>query len=761
MTGVRNLSRRGFLKLAGTSGGLVLGVTLTPATRLLDAVAAPAGAAEPSAALAPSVYLSIGADGAVTIVAHRSEMGQGIRTGLPQVVADELEADWQRVTVTQADGDPRYGSQNTDGSRSVRNFYQAMREAGATARQMLEQAAADTWQVDAGECRARNHEVVHEASGRRLGFGELAARAAKLEVPDPSALRFKKPQERRLVGKPVPIVDLDDIVHGRAVYGIDLQVPGMKHASIERCPVLYGKVKSYDDSEALKVPGVERVVEIPAVEAPPQFKPWGGLAVIASNTWSAQQGRKKLKIEWDLGPNASYDSEAYRRTLEATARRPGRVVRRRGDAASVLAGADRVVRADYYAPHMSQAPMEPMAAVASVTEAGCEVWACTQRPQGAVATVAGVLGIDKEKVTVHVSLLGGGFGRKSKADFIAEAAFLSRQVGAPVKVTWTREDDTRHGYYHSVSVQHAEAALDADGRPTAWLQRTVFPPIVSTFQADAREAGALEMGLGFVDMPWDVPALQLENGEAQAHVRIGWLRSVANVYHAYATCSFADELAAAAGRDPLEYLRELIGERRHIDLTAEGVEDPFNYGESLDTYPVDTGRLRAVLDLVAERGEWGRPVPDGHGLGIACHRSFLTYTAAIVQVAVGDDNSIRVPRVDIAIDCGLIVNPDRVRSQMEGSVVYGLSAALFSRITARDGRIQQSNFNDYLVPRISDMPEVRVHLTDSQVRPTGVGEPGVPPVAPALANAVFAATGKRVREIPITPELLAAADGDG
>ncbi len=756
MSNVFNVSRRDFLKLSG-GGSLVLGASLVPGTTLLDALMAPAQAASGDGGLAPSVYLAIAPDGAVTVTVHRSEMGQGIRTGLPQIVADELEADWSRVSVAQADGDPKYGSQNTDGSRSIRNFYQAMREAGASARQMLEQAAAKRWEVDAADCRAEKHRVVHGPSGRSLAFGELVADASKLPVPEASTLSFKTPEQRRLVGKELPIVDLQDITHGRAVYGIDLQVEGMKHASIERCPVLYGTVKSYDDAEALKVPGVEQVVEIPALQAPPQFKPWGGLAVIASNTWAAQQGRKKLKIQWDYGANASYDSEAYRKSLLETARQPAKVVRERGDASGTLSQAERVVKADYYAPLMSQAPMEPMAAVARVDADTCEAWACTQRPQAAMATVAGVLGIPEENVTVHVSLLGGGFGRKSKADFIAEAAFLAREVGAPVKVTWTREDDTRHGYYHSVSAQHAEAALDAKGRPTAWLQRTVFPPIVSTFAADARHAGALEMGLGFVDMPWDVANLRLENGAAKAHVRIGWLRSVANVYHAFATCSFADELAHAAGRDPLEYLRELIGADRHIDIAAETSEAPANYGESLERYPVDTARLRGVLDRVAERGEWGRKVPDGHGLGIACHRSFLTYTAALVEVAVDGEGNIRVPRVDLAIDCGVIVNPDRVRAQMEGSVIYGLSGALFSEITAKQGRIQQSNFHDYRVPRIDDAPEVRVHLMDSQASPTGVGEPGVPPVAPALANAVFAATGKRVRELPITAERLAAA----
>lgn len=760
MSRVMNVTRRTFLKMGAGSAAFVLAAQAAPGGRLLDALtrSAHAGVRSEDAAFRPGVYVAIHEEGTVEIVCHRSEMGQGIRTGLPQVLADELEADWDRIRVVQADGDERYGDQNTDGSRSVRFYYETMRDAGATARHMLEQAAADHWGVDRERVRSENHEVVNTDSGERLGYGELAARAAELDVPDASEVRRKTDDEHRYIGQPVPIVDLHDMTHGTAEYGIDFKLPGMKYASIQRCPVFLGRVASFDDSEALAVRGVERVVELPAPDpdAPVMFQPLGGVAVVANNTWSAQQGRRKLSIEWDEGAHAVYDSEAYRQVLEETARKPGKTVRDKGDAPSLLSDAETVRSAEYYAPHQAQAPMEPPVAVARVENGECEVWAPTQHPQAAKQTLAAMLELEPEDVTVHVTLLGGGFGRKSKPDFIVEAALLAREVGAPVQVTWTREDDIRHGYFHSVSAQRLEAAVNDSGYPEAWRHRTVFPPIASLFE-QTNHAQALELALGFLDMPFDIPNIRLENGEAKPHVRIGWLRSVANIYHAYANGCFVDELAHAAGEDPLTYWRNLIGEPRHIDLSAEGVENFWNYEGDIKDHPVDTGRLRAVLDHVAEHGEWGRDVADGHGLGIACHRSFLSYAAAIVEVAVDDDGRVHVPRVDIALDCGRIVNPDRVKAQMEGSVIYALCGALHSQVTAKDGRVVESNFDDYPIPRIGDTPEMRVHLMENTELPAGVGEPGVPPIAPALANAVFAATGKRIRELPITAERVQAA----
>jgi isoquinoline 1-oxidoreductase beta subunit len=744
---IENLSRRDILRGMGLGSGLVLGFHV--GFRSLPAWAAP------GTQFAPNVYVSIEQSGTVTIVAHRSEMGTGIKTGLPMVLADELEADWNRVKVVQADGDVKYGDQNTDGSRSMRQFYQPLREAGALARQMLEAGAARLWDVDPASCHAQNHAVVHEPTGRRLGFGELVKVAADLPLPsaDHLQLRFKPASARHYVGKPIPIVDLADIVRGRATYGIDMVVPGMKYASIERCPVYGGRAKSFDPKAALAVPGVDKVVEIEATPIPSGFNPLGGIAVVASNTWAAQQGREKLKIDWDLGRNGSYDTTAYRTELEATARLPGRVVRSQGDVSDALHSAAHRVSADYFVPHYAHAPMEVPTAVAHVTGGHCEVWAPTQNPQGARTVVAQALGFDEGQVTLHVTLLGGGFGRKSKPDYIAEAALLSQKLGEPVKVTWTRPDDIKHDYYHAICAQHLEAALDAGGRTTAWLHRTVFPPIEATFQPDVTYGAAGELQQGVTDMPYDVPNVRCENGAAVNHVRIGWYRSVFNIPHAFAVCSFADELAAAAGQDPLEYLRQLIGTPRHIDLRAMGVDYP-NYGASLDVYPIDTGRLRGVLDLVAAKSGWGQKLPAGQGRGIAVHRSFLTYVAVVAQVALGNDGQVTIPRIDMAIDCGLVVNPDRVRAQLEGAAIMAISNVLYSNISAKEGRIEQSNFDDYLVARTDITPDTRVYLVDSNAPPAGAGEPGVPPTAPAICNAIYAATGKRVRSLPIDPQLL-------
>jgi isoquinoline 1-oxidoreductase beta subunit len=437
------------------------------------------------------------------------------------------------------------------------------------------------------------------------------------------------------------------------------------------------------------------------------------------------------------------------------AKQPGHVARDQGNVDAALAASSRRISADYFVPYYAHAPMEVPTAVANVVGDKCEIWAPTQFPQAARTTVSEVLGLPFENVTVNVTLLGGAFGRKSKPDYIAEAALLSREIRAPVKVTWTREDEIQHDYYHAICAQHLEAGLAADGSATAWLHRTVFPAIESTFQPDVTYGSAGELQQGVTDMPYAIANVRCENGPAANHVRIGWYRSVYNIPHAFAVCSFADELAHAAGKDPVDYLRQLLGDPRKLDFAAMHVDYP-NYGASLDMYPVDTGRLRGVLDLVVRNSEWGQKLPPRQGRGVAVHRSFLTYAAAIVHVAVGDDGQVTIPRVDVALDCGLVVNPDRVHAQFEGATIMGISNALYSNLTIKQGRIEQSNFDDYLVARTDITPDTRVHVVESSAPPGGVGEPGVPPIAPAICNAIFAATGKRIRALPVDSAQLKA-----
>jgi isoquinoline 1-oxidoreductase beta subunit len=739
MSALVTVTRRGFLGGLVTTSAFMLGCRLMPGGLVSETS---------SGNWEPSVYLAIEPDGRVVIIAHRSEMGTGIRTVLPTIVADELEADWKQVSIVQALGDQKYGSQNTDGSCSIRDFYDAMRKAGATARTMLERAAAAGWNVPVEECRAQNHKIVHVPSKREASFGSLVAAASKLPVPATGELRFKSPSEYRYIGKDVPIVDLADLCNGRGTFGMDLKVPGMVYASIERPPVLGATLKSHDDSETKKVAGVEQTVVLEGITYPIGMKPVGGVAVIASNTWSAMRGRQRLKAEWDPGPHGTFNSATEKAEMIATAQRPQKVVRNGGDVDAAFAKATRVHEAQYYTPMLSHAPMEPPVAVASVQGGKAEIWAPTQNPQAVQEVVGAALGIRPADVTCHVSLLGGGFGRKSFPDYCAEAALLSRKIGKPVKVVWSRQEDLQSDFYHTASALYMKAALDAKGKPTAWLQRTVFPPIGSISDANEQYGGS-QLSMGWTDVPFDIPNFRAENGPAKAHVRVGWLRSVANIYHAFAVQSFIDELAHAAKRDPIEYSLEALGADRKLDLEAQGVE--FQGPEGTSEFAPDTARLRRVIELVAERSGWANRKPTkNHAWGFAAHRSFLSYIATVVEVSIDDQGAIHIPRVDIAVDCGRVISPDRVTAQFEGASVFGAGLALVGEITAEAGRIQQANFNNYRVARMTEAPyRTNVHIVPSEAAPAGVGEPGVPPMAPALCNAIFAATGKRVRELPI------------
>jgi isoquinoline 1-oxidoreductase subunit beta len=757
---IENVSRRGFLRGAAATGSLIVAAQLFPAKAL--AYATGADAMPHGVVTDPHVFVSIDADGIVKIIAARAEMGTGAaRTSLPMIVADELEADWSRVRIEQSPGDEeKYGNQDTDGSRSVRHFIQPMRQIGAAARLMLETAAAKRWGVPVSQVEAKNHEVINKKTGAKLGYGALAADAMALPTPAADQIKTKDPKHFRYIGKgTIKPVDQHDIFIGKAMYGIDTKRPGMKFAVIARTPVLGGKLVSYDADETMKVPGVEKVVVIDGTPPPAKFQPLGGVAVIAKNTWAAMKGRDALKTTWDDGPHGSYDSAAFKAQLEETARKPGAVVRNDGDAEAALASAAKVVTGEYYLPHIAHAQMEPVNATADFSDGKLEVWAPVQSPGGTRDELMKKFGLPADKVVVHTTLLGGGFGRKSKCDYVIEAALLSKEMGAPVKVIWTREDDIQHDYFHTVSVERIDAGLDKDGKVTAWRHRSVAPTIASIFAPGMTHEAPFEQGMGFVDNPFEIANLRCENGEAEAHTRIGWFRSVSNIPHGFAVQSMVSEIAAATGRDPKDMLLELIGKPRIVDPSkSPGVTNFWNYGDPFDVFPIDTARLRNVVELVAKKAEWGKPLPPRHGLGIAVHRSFLSYIATVVEAAVDEKGKLTVPRVWTAIDAGFVVNPERVHSQMEGVAVMGYALARYGEISFKNGRAEQSNFDTYKVTRIDEAPtQTQVFIVPHgiDVPPSGVGEPGLPPFAPALCNAIFAACGKRIRRLPIGDQLSA------
>ena len=684
--------------------------------------------------MTPSVYLSIDGAGQVTVVVHRSEMGQGVRTSLPMIVADELGVDLDTVKVEQAVGDKKYGNQNTDGSTSIRLNFGVLRKAAASAREMLVQAASTKLEVAAGELTVEDGTIRHAGSGRSLSFGDVVADAAKLEVPTEPKLKDRA--DFRYIGKGRVHHDVPDFVVGKGTFGIDVQMDGMLHASIERSPTVAGKVKSFNADAAKAVRGVKQVVQIDP--NPRFFRLFGGVAVLATSTWAAMKGRKVLEIEWDRG-GASENSDAYRAQLDALVEKDGKPHREEGDYAAAKASAAKVMSAKYHGPYLVHAPMEPLAATALVTEDSCEIWAPTQDPQTVRTRTAQLLGLDEAKVTVNVTLLGGGFGRKSKPDWIFEAALLAKEVkGTPVKVTWSREDEVRHGYYRAQNAQRIEAALDEKGQVTGWRHHTAFPTLASTFAPMMTAPIAMELDQGSTNMPYRFPNILIENTGIKSDLRIGWLRSVCNTFHAHSINCFVDELAEAAGKDPVAYRLEMLGEPRVVEL-----------GSRDKPYGQDIGRLRHVIEKCAEMSKWGKAeLPDGVGHGFASHFSFLTYVAMAMQASVVDGKA-KVHHVDCVMDCGTFVNRDTVHAQIEGAIAFGLSYALHGKITTKDGAVVESNFHNYPLLRVDEMPTVNIHLVESDGPPAGVGEPGVPPVSPALANALYSVTGKRVRDLPL------------
>ncbi len=738
------VSRRDFIKTTSVSvTGLLIGVSFSCKDNKKNLTG------DPQSRFEPNVFISISGTGDVTLIAHRSEMGTGIRTSLPLIIADELEADWSKVKIEQAQGDAKYGDQNTDGSYSVRMFYMPLRKAGAMARTMLEQAAAKEWGVEVSSCKASNHEVVH-TSGKSFGYGYLAAKAALLPLPDENTVTLKSPKDFKYIGKPSSITDIKDIVTGKARFGLDVNIPNTKIAVIRRNPEPGPGVKSFNADAAGKVPGVIKIFKLDAPGFPTNFfKPLGGIVVVADNTWSALKGRDALEITWEKGKNANYNSDSYIASMMKGAKSKGKVRRENGDVDKAFKTSKTILEAEYVVPHIAHAPMEVPCAVAHFKDQSCEVWAPTQDPQGAKKALAGYLGLDEKAITVNVTLLGGAFGRKSKPDFIVEAALISKNIGGPVKVLWTREDDIRHDFFHAPSAQYIKVGIDKDNRVDAWLHRSVFPSIGGTAVEQSTEPSGGELSLGMIDMPYDIKNVRCETQQAPTRIRIGWLRSVSNIQHAFAIGSMVDEIAHARGVDPVQNLLDMIGEDRKIDFASLSKEIE-NYGEKQDNFPWETARFKNVIQVAKEKSNWGKQLPKGSGQGIAVHRSFLTYVACVVEVSVDANNKITIPKVDYVVDCGLAVNPERVRSQFEGGASFSASIALKSEITVKNGNVMESNFDKYLLARMSDAPlETAVHIIESNDKPTGAGEPPVPPFAPALCNAIFAATGKRIRQLPV------------
>jgi isoquinoline 1-oxidoreductase beta subunit len=698
MSAIRKVGRREFLGLSATgAAGLWLAVNVPAVAR-----------AAPPAALAPDAWLRVEPSGTVTVFLAKSEMGQGSFTGLAVLVAEELEADWKSVRVVLADADAKaFGQMMTGGSRSIRALFDPLRKTGAAAREMLVSAAARRWKVAPATCRAEQGAVIHAPSGRKLAYGALVAAAAREPVPKDPPL--KDPAQWRLIGKKVPRLDGPDKVRGRARFGIDVRVPGLRFAAVARPPVVGGKVARFDATRAKAVPGVRQVVEVPS-----------GVAVVADSTWAALSGRGALDVTFEAGPNGAFDSEALAKALAEA--KPEKPARREGDVEGALSSAPKRLEAVYEVPLLAHATMEPMNCTADVRGGAAELWAPTQAPTWAQAEVAKALGLAPEKVKVHVTFLGGGFGRRALPDFPVEAALVSRAVKEPVQVVWTREDDLRHDYYRPAGRNELRAALDRDGRLVAWHHLVRTPSISKQiFGSPTRWGDHPDVLEGAIAFPYRAGAVSIEAAMPEVGVRIGWWRSVYSSQNAFPEECFIDELAAAAGKDPLAFRLE------HLPTTS---------------------RLRGALVLAAERAGWGKPAPAGRARGIACHSSFGSHVAEVAEVSA-EKGRLRVHRVVAAVDLGVAVNPDSVEHQVEGAVVYGLSAVLRGEITLAKGAVVQGNFDDYEPLRMDEMPEIEVHLVPSQEEPGGIGEPGLPPLAPAVANALYALTGKRIRRLPI------------
>ena len=712
MSGILNLSRRAFCKNGALLGtGLVLGFYLPGCQQKKETVPAPS-------TFLPNAFIRIAPDETVTIMVNKSEMGQGVYTSLPMLIAEELEVDWQKIRFEPAPVAPEYnhtqwGSQGTGGSTSIRSTWDQFRSAGAAARMMLVQAAAQLWQVAPDACRVEKGAVWHPQGKKSLSYGALTGAAAKLQPP--KQVPLKPASAFKLIGKSRARLDTPAKVSGTATFGMDVVVPNMLTAVVARPPVFGATLKNFSATAAKTVPGVKEVVPIDS-----------GVAVVADSFWAASRGREALIVDWHAGPLAKLDSAGQGKEYQALAQQEGRIATNRGDAAAILTTATSKIEAVYQMPYLAHATMEPLNCVADVRPESCEIWVGTQMQTLDRNAAAEMLGLPPEKVTLHTTYLGGGFGRRATPDahFVREAVQVSKAMQTPVKLVWTREDDIRGGYYRPRSYHAVRAALDDKGLPAAWSQRIVCQSIV---QGTPFESGLMKDGIdqtaveGISDLSYEVPNLLVEYQQAPAGVPVLWWRSVGHSFTAFVKECVIDELAHAAGQDPLQYRKQLLGQ-----------------------HP----RQQAVLDLLAEKAGWGKP-QKGMAQGLAIHESFGSIVGQVAEVTVAENGTIKVDKVVCVVDCGQTVNPDTIAAQMESAIFFGMAAALSDAITFKNGRVEQSNFHDYPMPRLAEMPEVEVHIVPSKEKPGGIGEPGVPPIAPAIANAVFAANGVRLRNLPM------------
>ena len=702
MSTTTTLSRRDFIKVSAQAGaGLIIGFHLP----LKGAEASP-----DAETFTPNAFLSINSEGLITIAVTKSEIGQGIHTGLPMLVAEELSADWSKIRIESPVAHERYGSMGTYGSSSIRSMWLPLRKAGATAREMLIAAAAQTWNVAPGSCRVEQGTVIHRPTGKRLGYGELAAKAATLAIPKEVVLKDSK--DYTILGTPVPRLDIPDKVNGTTMFGIDVKLPGMLTATVVHCPYFKGKLSSFDDTRANTVDGVVKIFPID-----------GGLAIVARDTSAAFAAAKAVKITWEKGPNSQLDSESIARLLVAQVSEQGLVAKDQGDARKALSNARQTIEAVYEVPYLAHATMEPMNCTAHVTAQKCEIWAPTQNPQGAQDAAARITGLPKESVVVHTTQSGGGFGRRSNPDFVAEAVQISKAAGAPVKVIWTREEDLRRGFYRPINLNRFQAGLDNKRRLVAWTHRIVGPSLLRSINPNrSKDQIDFTSVEGAANLPYGIPNLLVDNVVVDIDVPLWWWRSVGNSQNAFVTESFIDEVAYAAKADPFTFRRDLLG---------------------------DHPRHRGVLEMAAAKAGWDKAPPKGRSRGIAVHKANGSFVAQVAEVSVDNAGKVRVHRVVCAVDCGQVVNPDSVQAQMEGSIVFGLTAALYGAITMRNGKVRQSNFHNYKMLRMDEMPVIEVTIIPSTESPGGIGEPGTPPIAPAVTNAIFSATGKRIRRLPI------------